>query len=51
MSIIEVNVAGFQFTRCTPDAPGTESPAWHITRIHHIPRFPLRRRAPRLRVA
>ena len=51
MSIIEVNVAGFQFTRCVPDVPGADGRhAWHVSRVHHhMPR--IRRWAPRLRVA
>ena len=53
MTIIEVNLAGFQFTRCVPDAAGPEGRhAWHITRAYHLRRLHAgRRRAPRLRVA
>jgi hypothetical protein len=38
MSIIEVNVAGFQFTRCVPDEPeGDGRHAWHVAKVHHLP--------------
>ena len=60
MTIIEVNFAGFQFTRCVPDVPGRgDRYAWHISRVHDLPwvlrwvhagRF-ARRRDARLRVA
>ena len=55
MTHIEVNLAGFQLTRCVPDAPGREGRhAWHISRVHHLPRVHagrfLRRRATRLGV-
>lgn len=64
MTIIEVNIAGFQFTRCVPDVPGQgDRHAWHISRMHHLPwvldwvlgwvhvgRFACRR-DPRLRTA
>ena len=64
MTIIEVNFAGFQFTRCVPNVPGQgDRYAWHISRVHHLPwvlgwvhmgrfagRF-ARRLDPRLRVA
>ena len=52
MTIIEVNFAGLQFTRCVPDVPGGDDRyAWHVSRLHHLPRLNMRRRAPRLRVA
>jgi hypothetical protein len=56
MSIIEVNVAGFQFTRCEPDVPGGNGRrAWRVTRTHHKPRFHagrlVRKWAPRFGVA
>jgi hypothetical protein len=52
MTNIEVNLAGFQFTRCVPDVPGGDGRhAWHISRVHHLPRLHMRRRAPELRAA
>ena len=54
MPIIEVNVAGFQFTRCVPET-GSGRHVWHVTRPHHTHRFHaarlVRKWAPRLRVA
>ena len=60
MTIIEVNFAGIQFTRCVPDVPGGgDRHAWHISRVPHLPwvlgwvhvgRFG-RRQDPRLRAA
>jgi hypothetical protein len=48
MTIIEVNFAGFQFTRCVPDVPGRgDRYAWHISRVEHLPRVHLRRFAGR----
>jgi hypothetical protein len=39
MTNIEVNLAGFQFTRCVPDGPGQDGHnAWHISRVHQLPR-------------
>jgi hypothetical protein len=47
MAIIEVNFAGFQFTRCVPDVPGgTDRHSWHVSRMRLV-----RRWAPRLRAA
>jgi hypothetical protein len=56
MPIIEVNLAGFQFTCCVPDVPGsTGRYAWQVSRVHHAPRIRLGRRmrwwAPRPRIA
>jgi hypothetical protein len=51
MSIIEVNLAGFQFVRCVPDGSNDGRHAWHVSRVHHMPRLHMRRRAPQLRVA
>jgi hypothetical protein len=45
MAIIEVNVAGFQFTRGVPQARH----GWHVR--HHLPRLHMRRWSPRVRVA
>jgi hypothetical protein len=54
MTIIEVNLAGFQFTRCVPDVPGGDGRrAWHVSRVHHVHRVHagrrMRRRVARLR--
>lgn len=52
MTIIEVNLAGFQFTRCVPDVPGGDGRyAWHVSRVQHLPKPHLGKREPRLRVA
>jgi hypothetical protein len=56
MTNIEVNLAGFQFTRCVPELPGQDGHhAWHVTRMHHVPRVHagrlLRRQVARLRYA
>jgi hypothetical protein len=56
MSIIEVNVAGFQFTRDEPDVPGGNARrAWRVTRNRHQPRIHagrlMRKWAPRFGIA
>jgi hypothetical protein len=49
MPIIEVNLAGFRFTRCVPDAPDDDGRhAWHVSRVRHLPRLHFRRWAPTL---
>ena len=56
MAIIEVNLAGFQFTRCVPDTrdSGTRQ-VWHFSGVPHPPRIHkvrrMRRWLPRPRVA
>jgi len=52
VSIIEVNLAGFQFTRGVPEVPaGAGRRGWHVSLVHRVPRLHMRWRAARLRAA